>query len=225
MVRFESVGVTYRPTGSRGAGIDVLRDISFELEDGSLHCVLGPSGAGKTTLLSLMNMARRPTRGEVIVLGVATGGIRHAIMPRLRRQIGVIFQRARLVDSLSVFDNVALPLRLGGRAEDQVRSDVMDILRWMDIALQFESLPAELSEGERQRLAIARAVIGKPRLLLADEPTTGLDPIHADRVVRLLRELNRLGSTVVVGTREEALAHRLAGSVMRLDNGRLVNGP
>jgi len=222
MVRFESVSLSYRGSGARSASLDVLLDVNFDLADGSFRWLLGPSGSGKTTLLRLMNMSLRPTGGEVIVLGAPSGSVRRSVMPRLRRQIGVIFQDFRLLPHLSAFDNVALPLRLGGRPEGQVRADVMEMLRWMGLTAKLVSMPEDLSGGERQRVAIARAVISRPRLLLADEPTAGLDTIQSERVIHLLRELHRLGSTVIIATHNEAQVDRHPGPALVLSQGTLV---
>ena len=222
MVRFESVSLSYRGGGAQGTGLDALRDINFELGEGSFRWLLGPSGAGKTTLLRLMNLSLRPTRGEVVIFGAPSGALRRSVMPRLRRQIGVIFQDFRLLPHLSAFDNVALPLRLGGRPEGQVRADVMEMLRWMGLTGKLVSLPEELSGGERQRVAIARAVIGRPRLLLADEPTAGLDTTQSERVIHLLRELHRLGSTVIIATHNQAQVDRFPGPALLLDQGTLA---
>ena len=223
MVRFESVSLSYNAASAQNAALDVLRDINFDLAEGSFRWLLGASGAGKTSLLRLMNLSLRPTRGEVIVLGATSGSVKRALMPRLRRQIGVIFQDFRLLPHLSAFDNVALPLRLAGRPEGQIRADVMEMLRWMGLTTKLVSMPDDLSGGERQRVAIARAVIARPRLLLADEPTAGLDGIQSERVVHLLRELNRLGSTVVVATHNEALVERDPAAALRLSSGTLVD--
>jgi cell division transport system ATP-binding protein len=222
MVRFESVSLSYRGGGTRGPLLDVFRDVNFDLAEGSFRWLLGASGSGKTTLLRLMNMSLRPTRGEVIVLGAPTGSVKRSVMPRLRRQIGVIFQDFRLLPHLSAFDNVALPLRLGGRPEGQVRADVMEMLRWMGLTGKLVSMPEDLSGGERQRVAIARAVISRPRLLLADEPTAGLDTHQSERVIHLLRELHRLGSTVIIATHNEAQVDRHPGPALLLSQGTLV---
>jgi cell division transport system ATP-binding protein len=222
MVRFESVSLSYRGSGVRSASLDVLRDVNFDLAEGSFRWLLGPSGSGKTTLLRLMNMSLRPTRGQVIILGAPTGSVRRGVMPRLRRQIGVIFQDFRLLPHLSAFDNVALPLRLGGRPEGQVRADVMEMLRWMGLTGKLVSMPEDLSHGERQRVAIARAVISRPRLLLADEPTAGLDTAQSERVIHLLRELHRLGSTVIIATHNDAQVDRHPGPALLLSQGTLV---
>ena len=222
MVRFESVSLSYRGSGVRSASLDVLRDVNFDLAEGSFRWLLGASGAGKTTLLRLMNLSLRPTRGEVIVLGALSGSLKRSVMPRLRRQIGVIFQDFRLLPHLSAFDNVALPLRLGGRPEGQVRADVMEMLRWMGLTGKLVSMPEDLSHGERQRVAIARAVISRPRLLLADEPTAGLDTIQSERVIHLLRELHRLGSTVIIATHNDAQVERHPGPALVLAQGTLA---
>jgi cell division transport system ATP-binding protein len=222
MVRFESVSLSYRGGGTHAAPLDVLRDVSFELAEGSFRWLLGASGAGKTTLLRLMNLSLRPTRGEVIVLGATSGSVRRNVMPRLRRQIGAVFQDFGLLPHLSAFDNVALPLRLGGRPEGQVRADVIEMLRWMGLIGKLVTLPADLSGGERQRVAIARAVITRPRLLLADEPTAGLDATQSERVIHLLHELNRLGSTVIIATHNEAQVDRFPGPSLHLSRGSLV---
>ena len=217
MVRFESVGLSYH------SGLEVLRDVNFDLAEGSFRWLLGASGSGNTTLLRLMNLSLPPTKGNVIVLGAASGGIRRSVMPRLRAQIGVIFQDFRLLPHLSAFDNVALPLRLAGRPEGQVRADVMELMRWMGLTTKLVSLPEDLSGGERQRVAIARAVIIRPRLLLADEPTAGLDTLQSERVISLLRELNRLGSTVIIATHNDTLVGRYPGAALRLSQGTVTD--
>jgi cell division transport system ATP-binding protein len=217
MVRFESVSLNYRV----GSAQDVLRDINLDLTEGSFRWLLGEPGSGKTTLLRLMNMSLRPTGGEVFVFGAPSGSVRRSVMPRLRRQIGAIFQDFPLLSHLSAFDNVALPLRLGGRPEGQVRADVLEMMRWMGLSEKLVSIAGDLSDGEKQRVAIARAVIGRPRLLLADEPTAGLDPTQSDRVMHLLRELHRLGSTVIISTHDEAPTHRFPGPILRLSHGSM----
>jgi cell division transport system ATP-binding protein len=222
VVRFGSVSLSYRGAGARGAASDVFHDVSFDLAEGSFRWLLGASGSGKTTLLRIMNMSLRPTRGEVIVLGAPSGSTRRGAMPRLRRQIGAVLEEYRLLPHLSAFDNVALPLRLGGRPEGQVRADVIEMLRWMGLTEKLVALPEDLSGGERQRVAIARAVISRPRLLLADEPTAGLDTPQSERVIHLLRELHRLGSTVIIATHNKAQVDRHPGPALLLSQGTLV---
>ena len=222
MVRFESVGLRYGLAGGKHAAPEVLRDITFDLPEGSFRWLLGPSGAGKTSLLRLMYLSVLPTSGRLTLLGADIGRSPRRALPRLRRQIGVVFQDFRLLPHLTAFENVALPLRLAGRKEAQVRADVTELLRWVGLARKLGTLPDELSGGEQQRVAIARAVIARPSLLLADEPTGNLDTAQADRLMLLLNELNRLGTTVIVATHNEALVARYPASSLRLDHGRLV---
>ncbi len=221
MVRFEDVGLRYGRAGQAPAA-EVLHDLTFALPEGGFRWLLGPSGAGKTSLLRLMYLAVRPSRGRIVVLGTDVGEARRRSLPRLRRRIGVVFQDFRLLPHLSAFDNVALPLRLAGRPEGQIQADVTEMLRWVGLSRRAEARPAEMSGGEQQRVAIARAVIGRPRLLLADEPTGNLDEVQAERLMQLFQEMNRLGTTVVVATHNDALVARHPAPALRLHHGRLV---
>jgi cell division transport system ATP-binding protein len=208
MVRFSRVSLRYPdpPNAPAGAaGGDTLRDLSFTLPQGSFTWLTGPSGAGKTSVLRLMQLAMRPTGGEVEILGTPVARARRSALPALRRRIGAVFQEFRLLPYLTAFDNVALPLRLAGRSEPSLRPDVTEILRWVGLAGREGSLPPQLSGGEQQRVALARAVVTRPALLVADEPTGNLDPEGARRVLALLAEMNRLGTTVVVATHAEDL--------------------
>jgi cell division transport system ATP-binding protein len=221
MVRFDGVGLSYG-SGGNPAAPEVLRDLSFSLADGSFNWLLGASGAGKTSLLRLMYLALRPTCGRLTILGTDIEAAERRHLPRLRRRIGVVFQDFRLLPHLSAFENVALPLRIAGRPEGQIRADAGEMLRWVGLARQAEARPAQLSGGEQQRVAIARAVVGRPNLLLADEPTGNLDDVQAQRLLQLLEELNRLGTTVVVATHNDALVNRHSAPVLRLLRGHLV---
>jgi cell division transport system ATP-binding protein len=223
MVRFEAVGLRYLGGGPhRGEwGPEALADVTFALPRGSFTWLLGPSGAGKSSVLRLMHLALRPTRGEVEVLGLRSARAPRAALPPVRRRIGVVFQDFRLLPYLSVFDNVALPLRLAGRAEASLKADVTEILRWVGLEAKAQSAPPELSGGEQQRVAIARAVVHRPDLLLADEPTGNLDSRLARRLLALLAEMNRLGTTVVVATHDEELVARFPAPALHLADGRL----
>ncbi len=226
MLRFEMVGLHYGRAGGshRGAGTgpEVLHDISFHVPAGAFRWLLGPSGAGKTSLLRLLYLAVRPTSGKLSLLGTDVTAVPRRALPALRRRIGVVFQDFRLLPHLSTFDNVALPLRIAGRPEGQIRADVSELLRWVGLAQYLDTPPAALSGGEQQRVAIARAVIGRPALLLADEPTGNLDDGQAERLMRLFKELNRIGTTVIVATHNEALVARHPARALRLAQGRLV---
>jgi cell division transport system ATP-binding protein len=222
MVRFEGVSLSYAGAGSRS---EVLHDLTLSVPRGVFRWLQGPSGAGKTSLLRLMYLAARPTRGRLLILDTAIERAPRRALVALRRQIGVVFQDFRLLHHLSAYDNVALPLRLAGRPEGQIRADVSEMMRWVGLAKRLEARPAELSGGEQQRVAIARAVIARPALLLADEPTGNLDDAQAERLMQLFQEMNRLGTTVVVATHNDRLVARYPAPALRLDGGRLVARP
>ncbi len=218
MVRLNGVGLFYGRAGST----PILHDLTFAIPAGGFAWLLGASGAGKTSLLRLLSLAVRPTSGALEVLGAAIQRTRRAERPGLRRRIGAIYQDFRLLPHLSAYDNVALPLRLAGRPEGQIRADVDEMLGWVGLTGRAGVRPAELSGGEQQRAAIARAVIARPALLLADEPTGNLDDAQAARSMQLLQELNRLGTTVIVATHNAALAKYYPARALALEKGRLV---
>jgi len=226
MLRFDRVGLRYdRGGGSRrgaAGGPEVLHDISFHVPAGAFRWLLGPSGAGKTSMLRLLYLAVRPTSGRLSLLGTDVATAPRRALPALRRRIGVVFQDFRLLPHLSTFDNVALPLRIAGRPEGQIRADVTELLRWVGLAPYLDVPPAALSGGEQQRVAIARAVITRPALLLADEPTGNLDDGQAERLMQLFKEMNRIGTTVIVATHNEALVVRHPAPALRIAQGRLI---
>ena len=219
MVRLDGVGLEF---GQPGTTNRVLQGVSFSIAEGGFRWLLGPSGAGKTSLLRLLHLAVRPTEGRLALLGQDIGAAARSRLPVLRRRIGMVFQDFRLLPHLSAFDNVALPLRLAGRPEGQVRVDAVELLSWVGLSRKLQSRPAELSGGEQQRVAIARAVVARPLLLLADEPTGNLDDPQAERLMQLLHEMNRLGTTVVVATHNAGLVSRHPAHTLRLLDGRLV---
>ncbi len=216
MVRFENVGMRY------GVGPEVLRDVSFELAQGSFTFLTGLSGAGKTTLLKLICLAEPPSRGLITLFGEDLAVARRRDLPALRRRIGVVFQDFRLLSHLSVYDNVALPLRLAGKREPDYVRDVRELLSWVGLGERMNARPATLSGGEQQRVAIARAVVARPDLLVADEPTGNVDPEMGARLIRLFAELNRLGTTVLVATHDRMLVEETRGREIRLVEGRVM---
>ena len=216
MVRFENVGMRY------GAGPEVLRDVTFVLEGGSFTFLTGLSGAGKTTLLKLIYLAEPPSRGLITLFGRDLAVTKRNALPALRRRIGVVFQDFRLLDHLSAFDNVALPLRLAGKRVSDYARDVEELLSWVGLGDRMNAPPPTLSGGEQQRVAIARAVVARPDLLIADEPTGNVDPEMGARLIRLFSELNRLGTTVLIATHDRALIETTRAREMRLVDGRLV---
>jgi cell division transport system ATP-binding protein len=205
-----------------GDGPEVLHDVTFELANGAFAFLTGPSGAGKSTLLKLIYLAERPTRGLIQLLGEDIATTPRRRLPELRRRIGVVFQDFRLVDHLSAFDNVALPLRVAGAREERVREEVTELLHWVGLGDHVESRPPALSGGQQQRIAIARAVIARPKLIVADEPTGNVDDKMALRLMHLFEELNRHGTTVLVATHNEALVARFGHRRLRLEDGELV---
>ena len=213
MVLLEDVGLRY------GAGPEILHDVTFTLAPGSFHFLVGPSGAGKSSLLRLMYLVQRPTAGVVSLFGRDVASLRRGDLPDLRRRIGVIFQDFRLIEHLSAFDNVALPLRITGVRESDIRKHVPELLSWVGLADHLEALPATLSGGQQQRVAIARAVIGRPSLLLADEPTGNVDDAIALRLMYLFEELNKMGTTVVIATHNDGLVNRFSHRQLRIDSG------
>ncbi len=215
MVIFQQVGLRY------GLGPEVLRDVSFELAPGSFHFLTGASGAGKSSLLSLLYLARVPSRGTVHLFGRDVSRVVRAELPGLRRRIGTVFQDFRLLDHLSVVDNVALPLRVQGTEERQVREHAAELLAWVGLGEHLGALPPTLSGGQKQRVAIARAIIGRPQLLIADEPTGNVDDRIAIRLMRLFEELNRLGTTIVIATHNLQLVRESRHPELRLDDGTL----
>ena len=219
MVLFENVGVRY------GTGPEVLSDITFGLPDGSFHFVTGPSGAGKSSLLKLMYLTLQPSRGLIKIFDRNAIEIDREELPIIRRQIGVVFQNFRLIDRLSTFDNVALPLRITGTRENLIQKYVGELLSWVGLADHVEARPPTLSGGQQQRVAIARAVIGRPRLLLADEPTGNVDDQIAVRLLYLFEELNRMGTTVVIATHNEFLVKEFGHPQLHLEDGRLSANP
>jgi len=216
VVRFERVGMRY------GLGPEVLHDVSFRLKAGSFHFLTGPSGAGKSSLLRLMYLAHKPSRGLISLFGRDVTTAARADLPALRRRIGVVFQDFRLIEHMSALDNVALPLRIAGARESQLRAHVTELLAWVGLEAQIHALPSVLSGGQKQRVALARAVIARPQLLLADEPTGNVDDRIALRLMRLIEELNRIGTTVVVATHNETLLGRFSYPALRLDAGELT---
>lgn len=206
-------------------GPDILSDLNFGLAPGSFHFVTGSSGAGKSSLLKLIYLAAKPSRGEIHLFGRDMAQAPASARPELRRRIGVVFQDQILLEHLSAFDNTALPLRIAGRKPADYRTDVAELLSWVGLGTRMAAMPPTLAGGERQRLAIARAVVNRPEILLADEPTGNVDHEMAVRILRLFVELNRLGTTVLIATHDQDLIARSGRPVLHLENGRISARP
>ena len=212
IVDMRHVGLRY------GNGPEIMTDINLSLDYGSFHFLTGKSGAGKTSLLSLMYLALKPTAGTVTVFGKNTGFADRDDMALMRRRLGVVFQDFRLLEHLSAFDNVAVPLRVRGMGENEVRRRVSELLRWVELEKYRDKICSTLSGGEKQRVAIARAVINRPEILLADEPTGSVDDDIGSRIMKLFVELNRLGTTVVIATHSTELISRYNYPRIHLEN-------
>lgn len=202
-------------------GPEILKDLTFDIPKKSFQFLTGPSGAGKTSLLRLLFMSLKPTRGLIRVFGREISAIPQVELPMLRRRIGIVFQDFRLLDHMTTYENVALPLRVRGKEEASYRTDVVELLKWVGLGDRINVLPPVLSGGEKQRVAIARALIDQPELLLADEPTGNVDPPMARRILKLFQELNRFGTAVVIATHDLALMDQVEARRMILTTGRL----
>jgi cell division transport system ATP-binding protein len=215
VIRFENVGLRY------GLGPEILRDLSFRIDSHSFQFLTGPSGAGKTSLLRMMFLLLRPTRGLITIFDRDTATLAKDSRATLRRRIGIVFQDFRLLDHMTTYENVALPLRVLGREETSYRAEVTELLHWVGLGERITALPPILSGGEKQRAAIARAVIARPQLLLADEPTGNVDPSLGQRLLRLFIELHKSGTAVVIATHDIALMDEFDARRLVLHDGRL----
>lgn len=218
VIEFSNVGLRY------GNGPEILRDLTFRIEPGSFHFLTGPSGSGKTSLLRLLLLSLRPSRGQLSLFGKDISELDRDSLLQLRRHIGIVFQEFRLLDHLTTFENVALPLRVLGQNESSYRANVTELLEWVGLGERMDAHPPLLSGGEKQRAAIARAVIGRPDILLADEPTGNVDPELSLRLVRLFAELNKMGTTIILATHELMLLDNFSFPRMELCDGQVVLG-
>jgi cell division transport system ATP-binding protein len=215
VVTLEHVGKRY------GAGAPILTEVSLQLEPGGFYFLTGASGVGKTTLLKLIYLAEHPSRGGLRLFGTDAAALDRAGLAALRRRIGIVFQDFRLLDDLTAAENVALPLRIDGVPERQIRANVPELLAWVGLANRADAVAATLSGGERQRIAIARAVVRRPELLIADEPTGNVDDDVAMLLVRVFERINRLGTTVLIATHDIAFARQFEHRHFHLDRGML----
>jgi cell division transport system ATP-binding protein len=204
-----------------GLGPEVLRDLSFRIAPHSFQFLTGPSGAGKTSLLKLLYLSIKPTRGLITLFDNDIATLDSDDLAALRRRIGIVFQDFRLLDHMTTYENVALPFRVMGREEASYRDQVVELLQWVGLGERMWALPPVLSGGEKQRAAIARAVIARPELLLADEPTGNVDPGLGQRLLRLFIELNKTGTAVVIATHDIALMDQYDARRLVLHEGRL----
>ena len=212
VVDMQNVSIRY------GRDPEVLSDIKLSLDKGSFHFLTGKSGAGKTSLLSMMYLAQKPSRGTVTVFGTNIGFANRDTMALMRRRIGVVFQDFRLLEHMTAYDNLAVPLRVRGMHESEIAKRVKELLHWVELDKSVNKICSTLSGGEKQRVAIARAVINRPEVLLADEPTGNGDDDIAVKLMKLFVELNRLGTTVVIATHSQELISKYNYPRIHLEN-------
>jgi cell division transport system ATP-binding protein len=216
MISFQSVSKRYE------GGNEALSDVSFEVERGEMAFLTGPSGAGKSTLLKLVALIERPSRGQIVVNGLNLAGVGRRQLPYYRRQIGVVFQDHKLLNDRSVFDNVALPLVIAGADAVETGKRVRASLDLVGLLHKEKALPMTLSTGEQQRVGIARAVVYRPSVLIADEPTGNLDPDLSQEVMQLFKRLNQVGTTVLIASHDRGLVEQFAPRVFNLKAGHMA---
>ena len=218
MVEFKDVRMVYKNTNAVA-----LDGVSFSISDGEFVFLVGPSGSGKTTVIKLLTGEERITDGELNVNGFDLKKIRLRRLPRLRRTLGVIFQDFRLIDKMSVFENVAFAMRVVGARKREINKRVPQVLELVGLAGYEKRRPEELSGGEQQRVAIARALVNNPRMIIADEPTGNLDPVRSLDLMLLLEKINELGTTVLVVTHEKELVNAFSKRVIAIDSGKVIS--
>ncbi len=199
-----------------------IKNVTFSIEKGEMVFMTGPSGAGKSTLLKIIYLSEKPDEGSVTIAEWDLSKLKESSIPFLRRNIGVVFQDFRLLDNRNVFDNVAIALRIRGMLDSEIQEWVMGILKMVNLRHKADSFPRALSSGEQQRVVIARAIVGKPTILLADEPTGNLDPDTAAGISRLFKDINVRGTTVVIATHNRELYRNTGRRVFRIDGGNMV---
>jgi cell division transport system ATP-binding protein len=199
-----------------------LDSVSLEIERGELVFLFGPNGAGKTTLFKLIILDEKPTSGEIIFDGVSSLKMKAKKIPYLRQKIGIMFQDQKFLEKRELFENLAISLRVLGEREKRVKKKVTETLGWVGLSNKRNSLPEELSDGERQKLSFARAIIRSPLVFLADEPTSGLDSLNSNYILELIRKINSLGTTMMVATNQLCLIENHPARIIHLDNGKIV---
>lgn len=216
MIEFKNVSVTY------SNGVDALNNVNLKINDGDFAFIVGSSGAGKSTLIKLLLKEVSPTSGEVCVNGFRLSRLKRSKVPKLRRTIGVVFQDFRLIPTMTVYENVAFVLRVIDAPKKYIRQRVPYVISLLGLKDKIKCKPNELSGGEQQRVALARALVNDPPLIIADEPTGNIDPQLSYEIVRLLKDINKCGTTVLMVTHEQELVEHFGGRTIRLNNGEIV---
>jgi len=215
MIQLEKVTKNYN-------GYKALDDIDLEVKDGEFVSLVGPSGAGKSTLLKMLIREEKPTKGKVLVDEVEVSGLEDTEVPFLRRKIGTVFQDFKLLSNKTTFENVAFALEVSDKTQEEIENDVPKVLKIVGLQDKAENFPDQLSGGEKQRLAIARALIHRPKILLADEPTGNLDLLNTHDVVKLLLKINEFGTTIILATHNREVVNTVGKRVITIDKGKIV---
>ncbi len=218
MIEFINVSKTYTDSDTHA-----LNDISFNIADGEFVFIVGPSGAGKSTLLKLIMREQKPTKGDIIIDGETINKLRRGKVPYLRRKMGMVYQDFRLIDKMNVFDNVAFAMRVIGASSSEIKERVTQILKLVGLEHKMQVRPSQLSGGEQQRVSLARALANNPKILIADEPTANVDANMSFEIMRILKKINSLGTTVLVVTHDKGLVEMFGGRIMELEKGKVVS--
>jgi len=216
MVQFQNITKIYEPDTV------ALENISFKIKEGEFLIIAGRSGAGKTTLLKLILAEEDPTKGKIIFEGKEINKIKKGELPFLRRKIGAVFQDYKLLESKTIYENVAFVLEVIGATDEEISTNVLKVLEIVGLQNKADNFPKEISAGERQRAAIARALIHRPKIILADEPTGNLDPANTSEIINLLEKINKLGTTVILTTHDKEIIKKLKKRTITLEEGRLI---
>lgn len=218
MVQMNNVTMVYG-----NSDVAALDGVSLSISEGEFAFLVGPSGSGKTTIIKLLTGEIRPTEGQITVNGFNMGEMKRRKMPKMRRTIGVVFQDFRLIENMSVYDNVAFAMRVVGATGKEIKERVPKVLDLVGLEGREKRLPTELSGGEQQRVAIARALVNNPKMIIADEPTGNLDPVRSLELMLLLEKINDMGTTVLVVTHEKELVNAFSKRVIAIDGGHLIS--
>jgi len=216
MIKFQNVTKTYPPNTT------VLDNVSFEIKEGEFVSIVGKSGAGKTTLIRLLLGLEQPTSGEIIFDGADVHKIKSGPLQKLRRRIGVVYQDYKLLEKKTVYENIAYAMVVRGKEEQDIKKEVAQILEITGLTERVANFPTQLSGGEQQRLAVARATVSQPDVVVADEPTGNLDPYNTYEVIALLKKFNEMGKTVILATHDKEVINKLGKRVITLENGKII---
>lgn len=216
MIIFDNVSKQYNDTGV------ALKDMNFHIKEGEFVSIVGQSGAGKSTLLKLIFAEEKPTEGKVLIKGRDITGIKPNKLPILRRHIGVVFQDFKLLDKKTVFENVAFAMEVSGKTDKEIETDVPQVIDIVGLSEKIHRYPSELSGGERQRVSIARALVHRPDIIVADEPTGNLDLVNTWDIVQLLMKINQYGTTVILATHNREVVNLIGKRVLTIDGGRVA---